>query len=187
MATPQTAPPSRQRGGSATPEKTVKALGGVTWWLILGFMIISDIGSVLCNLIVTTGVTIAAAGTAATLGLGAIIAIPLGVSISGVGWLAGFIVSLNAFMFSMGYYFFNGVPLMGVRKVATVGVSAIIELLPWVSALPMLTISFLIITITENMKRGKGIMGGVAGKVATKAIAKAGPVGMVAGKILSKI
>ena len=90
-------------------------------------------------------------------------------------------------MFANGYYLYNKIPLIGARKLVTQGVSVIIELIPYANILPMLTISFLIITITENLKRGTGIVGGTVGKVATNALSKAGPVGMVAGKVLSKI
>ena len=151
-----------QRGAGASPKQEGESeglpkLGGVAWWLLLGLMILSDIGSVISNLLVTAGIGLA----------GAVVTAPIGIPLVVVGWIAGVLISFNAFMFSMGYYLFNEVPLMGVRKLATMGVSAIIELIPWVNILPMLTISFLIITITENVKRGHGILGGVVGKVAT--------------------
>ena len=141
-----------------------KALGGFTWWLLLA----------LCNVLVTAGI-----GLTATVA-GSIVGIPL----AAFAWIVGVLVSFNAFMFAMGYYLFNKVPLMGARKLATQGISIIIELIPLVSVLPMMTISFLIITITENLKRGKGMFGGVAGKVVAKVAAKT-PIGRAA-VVLSK-
>src|SRR3989338_4501884 len=37
-----------------------KALGGFTWWLLLGLMLVSDIGSALCNVLVTAGIGLTA-------------------------------------------------------------------------------------------------------------------------------
>ena len=171
------------RGVGTTPkpeeENKPKKLGGVYWWLLLGLMIMSDIGSVFCQLLVTAGLGIAGSTGIITLGIGA----ALGFGIAAAGWAAGALVSFNAFMFAMGYYFFNKVSLMGARKLATIGASAIIELLPLIGLLPMLTISFLVITFVENAKRGAG--GGIIGTVAKKALAKT-PIGAVAGKVLSK-
>jgi hypothetical protein len=149
-------------------------------------MISSDIGCVLLDLLEGAGIAIAGGGSAITLGLGAPVAIPLGFSIAAVGWAGGALLSLNAFMFSTGYYLYNKVPLGEARKLATIGVSAIIKLIPMINMFPTLTISFIAVTVMENMKRGKGIFGGVVGTVAKKTIAKAGPVGAVAGKVLSK-
>ncbi|MDO8520790.1 MAG: hypothetical protein Q7S52_01615 [bacterium] len=169
---------SQKGAGSAQEQAGESAglpkLGGVAWWLMLGLMIGSDIGSVLCGLLVTAGIGLSAA----------LVTAPIGIPLAVVGWAAGVLVSFNAFMFSMGYYLFNKVPLMGARKLATMGVSAIIELIPMVSMLPMLTIAFLIITITENMKRGSGIVGKLAQKVISKT--PVGRVANVAGAVLSK-
>lgn len=174
-----------QRGKETAPEQDVKEaglpkLGGTFWWLILGLMIMSDIGSVLCNLLVAAGLGIAGAGSALTLMLGAVVALPLGFSIAALGWAGGIFLAFNAFMFSTGYYWLNHVPLMEARKLATWGTSAIIKMVPLLSAFPTLTISFVVITVMENAKRGSGLLG----VVAQKALAKTGPVGSVAAQAI---
>lgn len=167
-------------GGNAAGEQ---ALGGIAWWLLLGLMIMSDLASVICSFLVTLGLGIAGAGTASI--IAAIAALPLGGGIALVGFLAGLFVTFNAYMFASGYFIFNHVPLMDAKKLATMSISAIIEMVPILSVLPMLTISFVAVTILENLKRGKGIVGGTAGKVVKQVASKAGPVGYVAGKVLT--
>ena len=176
-----------QKDIGAAPEQDTESgklpkLGGIYWWLLLGLMIASDIVSALANLLVLLGLGIAGEGSIVTLGIGAIVALPVGFSIAAMGWVVGVLVSFNAFMFSTGYYLFNKVSLLGARKLATMGVSVIIEFIPSANALPMLTIAFLIITFTENAKRGSSILGSVV----QGAITKTGLVGAVAGKVLSK-
>lgn len=168
MATREFGTPSNEHEESRTPKQQAK-LGGIFWWLILGLMIASDLGCILFDLLVTGGIAVAGVGTLATFGLGAIIALPLGFSIATLAYVGGVFLSFNASMFSVGYYFFNNVPLMRARRLGTMGVSAIIKLLPFVNMVPTLTIAFLVITFMENAKRGAGLLGGVIGKVLSKA------------------
>src|SRR3989344_9247750 len=162
--------PKTTDNGSQTQSQ--EKLGGVFWWLMLGLMGFSDIGTALCNILVTVGLSLTATV------VGSIIGIPLAV----LGYGASLLISLNAFMFSMGYYWTNKVPLLEARKLATLGVSVIIKGIPYGNLLPTLTISFVVVTLMENAKRGSGIIGAVAKKV----VAKAGPVGAIAGNVLSK-
>lgn len=145
---------SQQTAGGGLPK-----LGGVFWWLLLGLMIASDIGSIVCDLIIAGGTALTATA------VGSVVGIPLAI----VGWVGGVFLAFNAFMFSTGYYLLNNVPLMEARKLATMGVSAIIKLIPMVNLLPTLTISFIVVTIMENTKRKGGIVGKIAQTVTVRA------------------
>ena len=183
MAIPRSASPHFQRGGGATPEQTVQALkklGGFFWWFLLGFMVMCDLIGILGSAIVSLGMAAAAAGTVATFGLASALVLPVGFSVAAVGWLLGVFFTFNAFILSTGFYRVNNVPILEARKLATIGLSVIIEAVPYANILPMITISFVLITLMENAKRG----GGIIGAVAQKTIARAGPVGAVAGKVL---
>jgi len=167
-----------QRSVSAAPEQPAESaglpkLGGFSWWFTLGILVSIDIGSILISLAIE-GLGMAATATA--------IGAPVGIPIAVLGWIGGVFLTFNALIITIGYLFLNHVPLLQARKLAIWGASAIIEAVPLLSTLPTAALSFAFITFLENTKRGEGILG----KVAQKAIAKAGPVGAVAGKVLSK-
>lgn len=168
-----------QRGDPARPAvaggelPAQEKLGGVAWWLVLGFLALIDLGSMLVSLLFQ-GLGIAVTAT----GFGA----PVGIPIAVLGWICGAFLMMNALIITIGYLLLNHVPLLGARKLAIWGLNVIIEAVPIMSAFPTATLVFLIITITENMKRGSGVLA----RVAQKAMAKAGPVGAIAGKVLAK-
>jgi hypothetical protein len=136
-------------------------------------MLFSDLICIIAAILVSAGM-----GLTATVA-GAVVGIPLAAFAHGVSLLTSF----NAFMFSTGYYLYHRVPLMEGRKLATWGVSAIMKVFPYSNLFPTLTFSFVLITFMENAKRGSGIIG----KVAQTAVAKTGPAGAIAGKVLSKV
>jgi hypothetical protein len=173
MAIVQETPQDKQQSGGALPEQPQK-LGGVFWWLMLGLMVISDVGCALSNLLIAGGTALTATA------LGAPVGIPLAI----LGWIGSSFLTFNAFMFSTGYYFMNKVPLMEARKLSTMGVSVIMKLIPFINILPTITISFIVVTMLENAKRGRGLLGGTVGAIAQKAMSKAGPIGAVAAKVV---
>jgi len=157
MATQEEAPQQPQK------------LGGIFWWLLLGLMIVSDIGCIIGNLLITGGLALTATA------IGAVVGLPLAI----LGQAMSMFLSFNAFMFSTGYYVMNKVPLLEGRKIATMSVSAIIKLTPYVNLIPALTISFVAVTFMENAKRGSGIIGAVVRQTVERT-----PLGAMAVKVV---
>ena len=154
MATPQ----SQQTLRKISPVSKLPKLGGFAFFAIHALMIFADIMSVVMELFIAAGL-----GLTATL-VGSIVGIPLAV----IGYGGQFIVDVNAFLIAFLYYWWNHVPLMETRKLATIGVSAIIKVLPIIGGLPTATISFLVVVFIENARRRSGAIGALAGKALSK-------------------
>lgn len=135
--------------------KQLPKLGGFPFIAILGILIICDILNVVMDLLITAGL-----GLSATL-IGAIPGIPLAV----IGYAGQLVINLNAFLITFMYYWYHKVPLLETKKLATIGVSAIMEIMPYTSILPMTTISFFVVVNIENIRRKSGIIGVVTGNL----------------------
>lgn len=129
-------------------------LGGFPFFAILGILMICDILGVVMNLLITAGL-----GLSATV-IGAIPGIPLAV----IGYAGQLVIDVNAFLITFMYYWYNKVPLMETKKLATIGVSVIMEVMPFSSILPMMTTSFFVVVTIENLRRKSAIVDAIAGK-----------------------
>lgn len=146
IAQPQS---SVQNKGQQLPK-----LGGFPFFAVLGILLICDTLDVVMDLLITAGL-----GLSATV-VGAIPGIPLAI----IGYAGQLVVNFNAFLITFIYYWYHKVPIMETKKLATIGMGAIMELMPFTSILPMTTISFFVVVSIENVRRKSGIIGAIAGK-----------------------
>lgn len=169
--------PSAGTAASSQEGIAERKLGGIFWWLILGCLIMIDTASVILSLVVE-GIGVGVSMTV----VGIVIGIPLAL----LGWAGGIFLTANALLLSIIYFLQNKVPLLQARKLATIGTSALIEAVPILSALPTASLSFIVVTLFENMKRGKGALGGITGTIVQKTIGKT-PVGKALGTVATKM
>jgi hypothetical protein len=119
-------------------------------WFFFGIVLILDLVSILCELILLAGVGISATG------VGAIVGLPL----AGVAWLIQALAGTTATVVSVSYFWINKVR-MTPTKILLHGMAFILNKVPILSFIPMNTIAFVATTLEENSKRKGGLIGGV--------------------------
>jgi hypothetical protein len=137
------------------PPEQPKLIGGFFWWLILGLCIILDLLDVIFSLF-----ELALAATV------------IGIVVSAIIYVLDVIIDFTMNTVIGGYYSFNGASM--ARSLILLSIEFIMEQIPVIEVLPMLSVVFVLIRILENKKRKSVVHGGVRGRIVSTVFNRGG-------------